>query len=93
MKPKFDPAVHDDNPPLSDERLARMRPATEVLGQDFVDRVMRTPGRPKGSTKADAKVLVTLRLDPDVLAHFRTTGPGWQTRINDTLAAAMKKAG
>jgi uncharacterized protein (DUF4415 family) len=27
--------------------------------------------------------------------HFRATGPGWQTRINDALrrAAKLKKAG
>jgi uncharacterized protein (DUF4415 family) len=33
---------------------------------------------------------VTLRLDIDVVEHFRRTGPGWQTRINDTLRRAAK---
>ena len=27
-------------------------------------------------------------IDEDVLAKFRATGPGWQTRINDALRAA-----
>jgi uncharacterized protein (DUF4415 family) len=31
---------------------------------------------------------VNLRLDPDVLAHFRATGPGWQSRINEALRKA-----
>ncbi len=31
------------------------------------------------------KRLVSLRLDADVLEHFRTLGPGWQTRINRVL--------
>lgn len=42
-------------------------------------------GRPKS---ASAKEAVSLRLDPDVLAHFRAAGPGWQSRIN----AALRKA-
>lgn len=45
----------------------------------------RRAGRPLGSTKADAKVAVKLRLDPDVLAVLRATGAGWQTRVNRVL--------
>ena len=47
--------------------------------------VARRAGRPVGTTKDDAKVPVKLRLDPDVLAALRATGPGWQTRVNDKL--------
>ena len=32
-------------------------------------------------------------IDADVVEHFRATGPGWQTRINDTLRRAAKRAG
>ena len=41
------------------------------------------------------KEAIKLRLDRDLLAHFRATGRGWQTRINDTLrkAARLKRAG
>ncbi len=42
-------------------------------------------GRPVGSTKDDAKQAVTVRYSPDVLAAFRATGAGWQTRMNDAL--------
>ena len=45
------------------------------------------PGRPR---KAAPKEAVSLRLDPDVLEHFRASGPGWQSRIN---AALRKVAG
>lgn len=47
--------------------------------------VARGRGRPVGSIKADAKVPVKLRLDPDVLAVLRATGKGWQTRVNAIL--------
>jgi uncharacterized protein (DUF4415 family) len=42
-------------------------------------------GRPIGSTKDDAKQAVTVRYSPDVLAAFRASGAGWQTRMNDAL--------
>jgi uncharacterized protein (DUF4415 family) len=44
-------------------------------------------GRPKS---AETKEAVSLRLDPDVLAHFRATGPGWQSRINAALRKFAK---
>lgn len=45
----------------------------------------RKRGRPAGSTKANAKVSINLRVDPDVLAVLRATGAGWQTRVNTIL--------
>lgn len=42
-------------------------------------------GRPK---LAAAKEAIKLRIDPDVLAWFRATGPGWQSRLNDALRRA-----
>jgi uncharacterized protein (DUF4415 family) len=50
------------------------------------DKLVRRGGRPK---KAAPKEPVNIRLDPDVLAHFRATGPGWQSRINATLRRAV----
>ena len=38
------------------------------------------------------KQTTTLRLDPDLLKHFRKSGPGWQTRINETLRRAVKQS-
>jgi uncharacterized protein (DUF4415 family) len=50
----------------------------------------RKRGRPAGSVKADAKVSTTIRFDRDVLDGLKATGPGWQTRVNDTMRAALK---
>jgi len=47
----------------------------------------RKRGRPAGSTKPDAKIPTTLRLPPDVLARWKATGPGWQTRMVQRLSA------
>jgi uncharacterized protein (DUF4415 family) len=39
----------------------------------------------------NAKELVSLRLDREVLDYFQADGPGWQDRINDTLRKAAGK--
>ena len=39
----------------------------------------------------NAKELVSLRIDRDVLDHFQEDGPGWQDRINDALRKAAGK--
>ena len=51
-----------------------------------------TRGRPKS---ANPKVSQTLRLDGDVLAWYRASGEGWQSRMNDALrkAAGLSKSG
>jgi uncharacterized protein (DUF4415 family) len=36
----------------------------------------------------NAKQLLTLRLDKDVIEHFRSSGDGWQTRMNEALRKA-----
>jgi uncharacterized protein (DUF4415 family) len=55
--------------------------------------IARRRGRPVGSTQAVTKKAVKIRLDADVLAALRTSGDGWQTRINDTLRAALALSG
>lgn len=84
-------AADDDNPPLDAATLARMRPAREVV-PEVVAAAVNRGGRPRLENPKEA---IKLRLDRDLLAHFRRTGKGWQTRINDTLrkAARLKRVG
>jgi uncharacterized protein (DUF4415 family) len=49
--------------------------------------------RKRGPQKIPTKQLVSLRLSPEVLSHFKSKGPGWQTRIDNTLKSAIRKAG
>ena len=46
---------------------------------------------PKRPTVPNAKELVSLRIDRDVLDHFQEDGPGWQARINQALRKAAGK--
>jgi uncharacterized protein (DUF4415 family) len=42
---------------------------------------------------AQKKVATSIRLDADVIAHWRATGPGWQTRMNEALRKALIRTG
>jgi uncharacterized protein (DUF4415 family) len=86
---KPDPFMNDDeNSPLTDDEVKRLRPATEVFKELGLP-LPQGPGRPR----LDApKRLVTLRLDEDVVEHFKKDGKGWQTRINQVLAEAVRQA-
>ncbi len=48
--------------------------------------IRRGRGRPAVAVKHP-----TLRVDAEVLEAFKTTGPGWQTRINALLRDAVKR--
>jgi uncharacterized protein (DUF4415 family) len=45
--------------------------------------------RPKSETRKEA---ISLRVDADVLDAFKSTGEGWQTRMNGILRAAILPA-
>ncbi|MEO8061166.1 MAG: BrnA antitoxin family protein [Pseudomonadota bacterium] len=45
--------------------------------------------RPRGRPKSDeARTAISLRLPPKILARWKATGPGWQTRMVEILAKA-----
>lgn len=78
-----------DNPPLTADELANLKPASEVLPPAiFEGLAKRRPGQ-RGPGRKLPKVAVTLRLDPDIVAAFKREGEGWQTRINDTLRRSV----
>jgi uncharacterized protein (DUF4415 family) len=69
---------YEEIPELDDSSLAPVG-----IGPD--NTVVRR-GRPRSPAP---KELVTLRLRPDVLEHFRARGPGWRQRIEDILNAVV----
>jgi uncharacterized protein (DUF4415 family) len=73
------PKDYEEIPELTDEWFRRV---DLYEGGKLVRR-----GRP---LSRDRKRAVSLRLDPDVLAHFRRGGRGWQSRINAALRKAAK---
>lgn len=86
-KPLTDPAALDAGDDSPDEDIPELTEAFAAKAE--LHKAGKKIGRPKS---ANAKLLVTLRLDPNVIAHFREEGPGWQTRINEALARVVKRA-
>ena len=77
-------ASDPDNPELTDEQIAGLRPFGEALPVP-AGSVRRGPGRPKLDKTLEA---VTLRLDPTVVEHFRAQGADWRKRMARVLAKA-----
>ncbi len=44
--------------------------------------VLKKAGRPRS---ANPKQMISLRLPPEVIARWKATGPGWQTRMAQRL--------
>lgn len=81
-KPWVDP---DDAPELTDEFFEK---GTWHIGDRIVTQeevraeVAKQRGRPAGT---GTKISTTIRFDAEVLAAFKATGDGWQTRMNEVL--------
>ena len=65
-----------DAQPLTKSQLKAMVPLKAVLG------------RPKSENK---KLLVSVRYSPEVIAYFRSTGEGWQARMDGVLSEYVTK--
>ena len=78
----------EDIPEWTAEDFARARPLSDF--PELAEALERARGE-RGPQKAPTKERVALRLDREIVAHFRATGPGWQTRINNALAELVKR--
>ncbi len=78
-------ASDPDNPELTDEQLASVKPFGEVF-PSLAEAIKRTRGRPK---LAEAKEAVTLRLSPKTIARYKAIGGAdWRDRMSKILEKA-----
>jgi uncharacterized protein (DUF4415 family) len=79
----------DDAAEWTEDQFER---AEIAIGGKVVRSAQGTLTRPRGRPKkTDAKVHTHIRLSPQVLEYFRSTGPGWQTRIDEVLRAWVSR--
>ena len=74
-----------DNPEWNAQDFANAKPFAEAF-PDLNTSIKRSRGRPPID---NPRQQISLRLDPDVIAKFKATGKGWQSRINDILKDAQ----
>ena len=85
--------IDDENPEWTADDFKNSRPAREVLYEIFSKEtadamLVKKTGRPLGSGVKESQ---NIRFDRDILASFKKTGKGWQTRINDALRTYLKE--
>jgi uncharacterized protein (DUF4415 family) len=77
---------------MTGDRIRRpidSRQAAEAAFKTATTKPLEPP--PQRPTVPNAKELVSLRIDRDVLDHFQESGPGWQDRINEALRRVAGK--
>ena len=57
----------------------------EMTDEMFARVIFKKAGRPKS---ANPRQMISLRLPPEVIARWKATGPGWQTRMAKRLEKA-----
>jgi len=72
------------------ERIAKKQEASYAAWQraEKGAKAMEAGAKRARKPAPNAKKLLTLRLDPDVIEHFKAAGDGWQTRMNEALRKA-----
>jgi uncharacterized protein (DUF4415 family) len=82
----------DDAPELTDDFFDKATPMIgnkAVSKEEFKEAVTKVLlGRPAGT---GSKASTTIRMDKDILSAFKSTGRGWQTRINNALRDWLKE--
>lgn len=73
-----------DNPEITDEQAAQLRPFAEVFPA-LAEGIRRARGRPRVEAP---KAAVTLRLAPSTLAKFQAAGDDWRQRMAKILDEA-----
>ena len=75
--------IDEENPAWTAKQIAKARPASEVLPQIFGAQVAQEMLKPRGRPPAThPKERINIRLSHDVVTHLKSSGDGWQTRID-----------
>lgn len=80
---------HGEVRELTKEDMKLFKPAAEALPEIFgtklaTELLLRKPGQ-RGPQKKPLKEPVTVRYSREVIEYFRSTGYGWQSRMDKVL--------
>ena len=82
-----------DNPEWTAADVASARRGVDHLPGPMRDALLdeQARRRGRGPQRTPTKILTSIRLDPDVVTAFKSTGAGWQGRINAILKRNIRK--
>lgn len=85
VKPEDIASVVEAAPERVDDPESRYDPNDSASVEAFWKGAsVRRPGH-RGPGKKTKKVLVSVRYSPEVVDYFKSTGEGWQTRMDEAL--------
>ena len=77
--------IDDENPEWTGKDFRNARSAQELLPEPLLRKISV-----RGPQKAPVKEQINIRLSHSVLAAFRASGAGWQSRIDAALQDWLK---
>ncbi|MCV6595203.1 MAG: BrnA antitoxin family protein [Silicimonas sp.] len=75
-----------DAPEITEAQMAEAKPFSEAFPEAAEEMRRKTGGRPRSE---HPKVPISIRLDSDLVAELKASGPGWQSRVNAMLRRAV----
>ncbi len=78
------PKTIDENPQWS---KSDFKNAIHLDGVSMAEAV-KSLRRGRGPQKEPKKVAISIRLNPDIIKHFKSGGAGWQSRMESVLEKA-----
>jgi uncharacterized protein (DUF4415 family) len=85
-KPRLIPPTPEEDAAIN-AAIADDADTHELTDQEFKQlRPMR--GRPKS---VNPKILLSVRYSPDVVEYFKSTGEGWQSRMDEVLREYVER--
>ena len=86
----IDQAPGDERPPTQEEEAAWANGVVVKEGGYPAVRSALAEKRSLGPTSTAKKILLSVRYSPEVVDYFKSTGTGWQTRMDAALQEWIK---
>lgn len=76
---------------LTSQDIRTMKSADEILPIELLDILPKRKKGQRGKQKGPTKVAITMRYSPEVVEYFKSTGEGWQKRMDEALKDWIKQ--
>lgn len=83
--------IDDENSEWTTQKIAKASSAREMLPKIFGATLAKEMLKPRGRPRSEhPKERINIRLSHEVIEHFKSSGDGWQTRVDAALCDWLK---